>query len=749
MHDRRFDDLARRLGAIGKARTDRRTFLQAFGLAAASTLTTSAGIAIAQDSSATPAPPTVTSRQPGGKSIDDTAFDLNIDPETIFRFVADEVRYEPYAGVLRGAKGTLWGRAGNSADKAMLLAALLKSALVEVRFAVGTLDDATAAKVLAASAIDAATAKAHAEKVMAITSPSTSDVDASSLTPEQQAAIDKFPQSREEILTKAKELRAEGVATITSALADAGITIAAPSADLPDLERTQHVWVQYASGTDWIDLDPTLPHAKSGDTLTTAEQTLTELPDEIFHNVQFRIISETVSGRTPTRGDLLTYQATSQELVGVPLTVMHAKPDALKGIGVTIAAAFGGATQWVPYLIVGDKPVRGNPMAFKTTGGSDATPDPSLGGAAGALGGDSASDGEGDTLAAWLAIDITTPDGQTRHAERVIFDRVDPQDRAARTFDPTALPPIELTPAGDPFGDVYLPLMSTTSLAVVGYQVPGDYFAQDFSVSDPRGDLATVAYAHHFVRTAIEIDQASDIGFRFFPNEPNVTGYSLIPTQIEASADGRLIATIDMFHQAYGATSLDGSASTDNPGIVTGVLGHVAERAIFGELVSVMPTPEGKVFLSVGRVFEEAKRNNIPLVTLQPGTTPANIDVSPRAAGLIKDALDTGFVVIVPEKGVPLDGTPYSGWWQVNPETGETFDRMETGGSQDLAEETVLLGELLEGIHKLASLGFCVLGVFFGAVAVLDAIAGFGTEAVKFGVGQLPFSGAMCVAAFA
>jgi hypothetical protein len=36
-----------------------------------------------------------------------------------------------------------------------------------------------------------------------------------------------------------------------------------------------------------------------------------------------------------------------------------------------------------------------------------------------------------------------------------------------------------------------------------------------------------------------------------------------------------------------------------------------------------------------------------------------------------------------------------------------------------------------------------------GAIAVLDAIAGFSSQAVKFGVGQLPFSGAMCVAGFA
>jgi hypothetical protein len=36
----------------------------------------------------------------------------------------------------------------------------------------------------------------------------------------------------------------------------------------------------------------------------------------------------------------------------------------------------------------------------------------------------------------------------------------------------------------------------------------------------------------------------------------------------------------------------------------------------------------------------------------------------------------------------------------------------------------------------------------FGAIAVLDAIAGFSSQEVKFGVGQLPFSGALYVAGF-
>jgi hypothetical protein len=740
MHNQRFDDLARRLGAIAETRTGRRTLLRAFGLGAATALTTGAGIAAAQDSSATPsAPATANLRLPGGKSIDDTAFDLELDPETIFRFVADDVRYEPYAGVLRGAKGTLWGLAGNSADKAILLSELLKASLFDVRFAVGQLDDTTASRLLAAAAIDTETVPQAADA---------GEIDTSALTPEQLQALDQIPQTRQELLTKAKEHLAEGVDTIDSALQDAGVTLPSIAAVLPDLERSQHIWVQYASGTEWIDLDPALPDAKSGETLTTAEQTLEELPPELFHTVKIRVIAEAVSSGGPVRSDLLTYQATSQDLVGVHLTVMHAKPDALASIGVTISAAFGGALQWIPYLIVGETPVRGKAMAFKTGGGTGSD-DSSLDGAAGALGGDGASDGEGDTLAAWLAVDVNTPEGQTRRAERVIFDRVDPSDRAAGSFDPTTLPPIELTPAGEDFGDVYLPLLTTTTLAVVGHQVPGSYFDQDFTITDPRADLANVAFAQHFVRSALEIEQTSEIGHRFFPNEANVTGLTLSPVQIAASENGRLNAIIDIFHQAYGATPIDGTTATAHPAIISGVLSHLAERAVFGELVSVYPTPEGRVFLSVGRVFEEAKKAGIPLTTLQPGTTPANIDVSPRAVNLITEALDAGYIVIVPERGVPLDGTPYTGWWQIDPRTGETFDRTETGGSQDLAEESILLGELLEGIHKIASMTMCVIGVVFGAIAVLDAIAGFSSQAVKFGVGQLPFSGAMCIAGFA
>ena len=69
--------------------------------------------------------------------IADLALELDYDLDAIFRFVADEIAYEPYPGILRGALGTLQARAGNSADKALLLAALLDASLIRYRFARG------------------------------------------------------------------------------------------------------------------------------------------------------------------------------------------------------------------------------------------------------------------------------------------------------------------------------------------------------------------------------------------------------------------------------------------------------------------------------------------------------------------------------------------------------------------------------------------------------------------------------------
>ena len=46
-----------------------------------------------------------------GDAIGNQALALDYDQDSIFRFVSDEIAYEPYPGILRGALGTLQARA--------------------------------------------------------------------------------------------------------------------------------------------------------------------------------------------------------------------------------------------------------------------------------------------------------------------------------------------------------------------------------------------------------------------------------------------------------------------------------------------------------------------------------------------------------------------------------------------------------------------------------------------------------------
>ncbi len=67
------------------------------------------------------------------------ATQLGNNPTNIFNFVRDQIGWEIYAGSVRGARGTLWTKSGNSLDRASLLAALLKAAGQPVRYVQGRL----------------------------------------------------------------------------------------------------------------------------------------------------------------------------------------------------------------------------------------------------------------------------------------------------------------------------------------------------------------------------------------------------------------------------------------------------------------------------------------------------------------------------------------------------------------------------------------------------------------------------------
>ena len=72
------------------------------------------------------------------------------DPANIFRWIRENIRYEPYAGTLRGPTGALISGSANAVDQALLAQALLEGAGHEVRFVTGRLATSDIDHILAA-----------------------------------------------------------------------------------------------------------------------------------------------------------------------------------------------------------------------------------------------------------------------------------------------------------------------------------------------------------------------------------------------------------------------------------------------------------------------------------------------------------------------------------------------------------------------------------------------------------------------
>ena len=290
---------------------------------------------------------------------------------------------------------------------------------------------------------DEATARAKAARILAPPLPATDD-QTLALTPEEEALAKALPAAQQALMERIDRQLDEEVEVVEDALASAGISLPEPAVELPERERRRHVWVQYADGPLWIDLDPSIPGSQPGDVHATVLETHDRLPDDEHHRVTIRLVAEQIVGGAPARSELLTFEATSGELVGVPITLLHPEAESLKAAGVAITAALTGSLNYVPALIVGNQSVEGKPVTFATGGG-----------ALGALSVDSDAGGapEGDTLGEWLEIDLKTPQGE-RRIVREIFDRVGYAQRQVTTVEPAAVAPVELVEAGDGRGHV-------------------------------------------------------------------------------------------------------------------------------------------------------------------------------------------------------------------------------------------------------------------------------------------------------
>jgi transglutaminase-like putative cysteine protease len=651
-------------------RLNRRQALQALGLGAFGALSVAGAVAARQD--LTVAPPTAEATGPTATlpTVADKAAELEYDLERIFRFVADEVHYEAYAGALRGAKGTLLSRAGNSVDQALLLAALLDEAFVTYRFAIGEIDEVSAAAIEATLSVELETLRERRAHLYGV-----APDDAAILSPEDETVLDQVLEAVATGRDRAAEWIAASAKLVTDALTAEGIDLPAPAAPaLPDRERHAHVWVQYADGPLWIDLDPSIPEARPGTAYATAAETPATLPTDLDHLVRVTLVAEEAIGGAPRRRDVVAYEATSRDLVGVPLAIAALPPDDVEGFGLAINRMFTGLASFAPMIstpyggVVADIPLvlgagDGETLLDEIVGDGEESPI-----------------GDGEAIALWLKVEVQSPDRLPVIVERPMFDRLDPTARAADEPDLSTIAPVDLVRLPDG-RETFAPLATVTVLDVTSGTLPNTLALNDAEAAALLDTLHGFAPSYVALRDGLLLERAADLGWWAYPDGPNVTAFVFSSAE-PADGEAPVIVSADLIHRAMAwAAVAAGPSGSTHPGVLLGAVDQVAERMILDPtligsgVAGIVPGP------NVGRVFEVAAEQGVAVRPLTPENTGAlsELDLSSGAAALIAGHLAAGLIVVVPAAPVEVDGARLSGWWLIDPETGRTTDQLEDG----------------------------------------------------------------------
>ncbi len=274
----------------------------------------------------------VAATDPSEWSLGSLADRLQYSPEAAFALVRDSIGYDPYPGVLRGGLGTLLARAGNDVDRALLLQALLDRMVIRTRLVEGTLDDATLAALLHRSFQP--------------------PVDPLGAQPIDPAELVDLPSLSARAHRDYALLR--GAVGVRDASMDGGSDATAAT------EARQHVWLQMQFGTGWLDLDPSMPDAQPGETLTAVTKVLESVPDAWRDTVTVQVIAERLSDGVLSDATVLDQVLDAATVARQDVFLAMAPVG--DSIGDSINQALGSGAGWRPILYVGNDTFQGDPF---------------------------------------------------------------------------------------------------------------------------------------------------------------------------------------------------------------------------------------------------------------------------------------------------------------------------------------------------------------------------------------------------
>lgn len=620
-------------------------------------------------------------------AVDQTRFDpedwldrLDYDAEEILAAVTGEIAFQPYAGVLRGVAGTMRARAGNSVDQALLLAWLLKSAGYDARIVRGELSAADAGRLL--GNIDAAFA------------PESLDYLAPAIEREFGTEAMASATAIDWSNSKLAERSARTADMLLDALEDAGIRLQPRDMTGPYVTATRdYFWVQHRSGASaaWDDAHPAFGGGEPPSDLEAVEFFAAAIPPGYQHRLTLSAhIAQRVVNEVKTHSLMSPFTASAANLDGKAFSYRN-QPDGLTPATIDdIGAAIAATRILMPILNGGTAP---GAMAFDLNG---RVIDPmALGSGAAGLFSTLAEKLENATSnvadpadpkdilsldSMWLEFTFTAPDetqvnirryilppsgGEPRDNEQMLWALITDHSYAVNTGrHPVDYLIDRYLATGIASGAWYQALVHKYSAPDKGTVMPSDEVPQDFLPLAQFRVMDAFPYAPD--------------GVHAFRNRPNLVG-------IRRGFRGPDVAFVgvDVVSNANAQVrSAGGKLSHDPVAALRRGVWDTAVEAVPVRSLSVDAVRRANAVDMLHLAIDE----NIDLEVLQPGQDDrlAPLNVPPAALASIRDDLDNGFAIVIPER-TPA-GAAMQAWWKVHPETGETLGMTADGYGQEIAE---------------------------------------------------------------
>lgn len=597
-------------------------------------------------------------------------------PERIVDWVEKNTRWVLYQGVLRGAKGVLLDRQGNSLDRSLLLSALLEDAGHETRLANGQLSKSAVERVLqrfGAQAFEPVATEAFTSE-------------------EARAVVGRAAEQAAALARLVKLPDSPWSAGLESTVAD-------------------HWWVELKGESGWLNLDPLLSGTLENERPQAAKRfDPEELPAELFHRVTVRVVIERwdqgmVSEEIPLTHSFLAAAGTAQDLelrfvpfgFAVPSEVPDAKAEVLSVADTT--------QDWLPLFRTGktrifqqgfgrDGYLERNPAkpavvrlaekannAMVGLGQEEELPEPVL-------------------SACWIEYEIHVPGRKAQIVRRELVDLIGPARRHGGTVSEFALDTQAIRERG-------LALQGISRILVTNSQLPPIAFEKaSLELWGRQGpQLAALARLLHdpeaeeplqrllqeplipldLLAFAVTRGELSRFRSATYLGSPNVLTKHFL---LDAGGQLEALEAVDVVANEVGVM-----ASGEDPAwrvrLEAGVLDTILEASLSAADGPSHNTAE--LFSSRG----ESTGGWMSFPDLPPDySLPAEVQAR------MENAVARGRVVVAPEW---VKGDVEPAWWEIDPADGTTLGIGSKGWGVELTERTVQEGVRAEGTRRGAT----------------------------------------------